>query len=421
MVLVPKQKFQQVRSLIIGALLIVLGGVLGFKLDRGVKIPLISTVIESVPQISRIVNTNVPTDYSSKVDFSQFWVVWKRLEQSYVDPEKLDAKKMVYGAIQGMTAALGDPYTVYLPPEEQKRSAEDLQGAFDGVGIQLGFKNDTLVVVAPLKNHPAEKADIRAGDYIVRIKDTQKNVDRDTTGISLPEAVDLIRGVKGTKITLTMLREDGKPEEKELARDTITIPSVELKYLDKGKKKVADITLSRFGDRTDAEWNAVIADIISHKTDVAGVVLDLRNNPGGYLQEAISIASEFIRDGVVITQQGRNDKQEYTVNKQGKLINMPVVLLVNKGSASASEIVAGALHDRRGAKLVGENTFGKGTVQDAQDDLPDGAGLHITVAKWLLPSGAWIHEKGIAPDVQVIDNPDTKDVDEALQKALDTL
>ena len=184
---------------------------------------------------------------------------------------------------------------------------------------------------------------------------------------------------------------------------------------------MAEITLSQFGDRTDTEWNTAVDQIVAQKKNRAGVVLNFRNNPGGYLQEAINIGSEFISSGVIVTQQGKNESQSYTVNRQGRLIDIPVVVLVNKGSASASEIVAGALRDRRGVKVVGENSFGKGTVQDAQNDLPGGAGLHITIARWLLPSGNWIHEKGLAPDVQVTDDLDTKDVDEALQKAVETL
>ncbi|HKY73862.1 MAG TPA: S41 family peptidase [Patescibacteria group bacterium] len=347
--------------------------------------------------------------------------MWRRLETYYFDPEKIDAKKMVYGAIQGMTSALGDPYTVYLPPEDQKRSMEDLQGSFDGVGIQLGFKNQTLAVVAPLKGHPAEKADVRAGDLIIRIKDEKKGIDRDTAGITLPEAVDLIRGPKGTTVKLTFLREGGQPLEKELMRDTILVPSVELATVEFDGKKAAHLSLSRFGERTNGEWNTAVSQIISERSTIKGIVLDMRNNPGGYLQGAIDVASEFIPNGTVVTQQGRVESQVYTVNHKGRLIDIPIIVLVNKGSASASEIVAGALRDRRNAKLVGENTFGKGTVQDAQDDLPGGAGLHITIARWLLPSGNWIHEKGLAPDVSAVDDVNTADVDEALQKAVEVL
>ncbi len=415
-------KLQRVRSVIVGILLIVLGGVIGFRLGSGQNVPLISSVFQKVaPSASqRLTNIAVPSDFS-KVDFSQFWEVWRRLETYYLDPAKLDSKKMVYGAIQGMTSALGDPYTMYLPPEEQKRSTEDLQGAFDGVGIQLGYKNQTLAVMSPLKDMPAAKAGVQAGDLILRIKDEKKNVDKDTAGISLPEAVSLIRGVRGTKVKLTFLREGGKPEEKELTRETILVPSVELKMLDRGDKKVAHIILSRFGDRTDGEWSKTITQIVTEKKNLAGVILDVRNNPGGYLQGAIDIASEFIPNGVVVTQQGRVEKQTYAVNRRGLLTDVPIEVLMNKGSASASEIVAGALRDRRGAKLVGENSFGKGTVQDAMNDLPDGAGLHVTIARWLLPSGNWIHEKGLSPDVQVADDPNTADVDEALQKAIEVM
>lgn len=415
-------KLRRIRSVIIGILLIVLGGVVGFRLGSGQHIPLLSTVLEKVaPSASqRVVNAVIPADFS-KVDFSQFWEVWRRLETYYLDPAKLDSRKMVYGAIQGMTSALGDPYTIYLPPEEQKRSTEDLQGAFDGVGIQLGYKNQTLSVMSPLKDMPAAKAGVQAGDLILRIKDEKKNIDRDTVGISLPEAVSLIRGVRGTKVKLTFLREGGKPEEKELTRETILVPSVELKFLDRGDKKVAHIILSRFGDRTDGEWSKTITQIVAEKKNIAGVILDVRNNPGGYLQGAIDIASEFIPSGVIVTQQGRVEKQAYSVNRRGLLTDVPVEVIINKGSASASEIVAGALRDRRNAKLVGENSFGKGTVQDAMNDLPEGAGLHVTIARWLLPSGNWIHEKGLAPDVQIADDPNTADVDEALEKAIEVL
>ncbi|MBI5150999.1 MAG: S41 family peptidase [Candidatus Pacebacteria bacterium] len=413
-------KLQTVQSFVVGILLILLGGVVGYRFGSGQTIPVLSRVVSAIPQSQRLVNTKVPSSESS-VDFSQFWEVWNRLESFYVDPEKLDAKKMVYGAIQGMTSALGDPYTMYLPPEEHKRSVEDLQGAFDGVGIQLGYKNQTLAVIAPLKGHSAEKAGVQAGDFILRIKDEKKNVDKETTGISLPEAVNLIRGPKGTYVKLTFLREGGKPEEKELMRDTIIVPSVELKYVEKNGKHIAHIILSRFGERTDNEWKKIVDDILTQKKKVSGAIVDVRNNPGGYLQGAIDIASEFIPNGPIVTQQGRVEKQTYTVSRRGRLTEVPVVVLANKGSASASEIVAGALRDRRGAKLVGENTFGKGTVQDAQNDLPDGAGLHITIAKWLLPSGSWIHEKGLSPDVEIVDDQNTPDIDEAVQKAAEML
>jgi carboxyl-terminal processing protease len=409
------------RAFVVASLLITLGVVVGYRLGAGQRVTLLSDLLQRIPQSSRLLGTDVPEELS-QVDFDQFWEVWSRLETSYLDPEKLDAKKMVYGAIEGMTNAIGDPYTIYLPPAEQKRSVEDLQGAFDGVGIELGYKNQILSVVAPLKGHPAEKAGVQAGDLILRIRDDEKKVDRDTIGITLPEAVEIIRGKKGTTVYLTFQREGGTPEERALVRDTILVPSVELTYVPDGAgKSAAHITLSRFGERTDAEWDSIVRDIVSKKAQLTGVILDVRNNPGGYLQGAIDISSEFIKDGVVVTQQGRDEQQSYTVNRKGRLTDIPVVVLVNKGSASASEIVAGALRDRVGAKLVGENTFGKGTVQDAQDDLMGGAGLHITIARWLLPSGNWIHELGLPPDIQVVDNPETTELDEAVESALEVI
>lgn len=401
--------FTFVRTGIFAVLLVALGTVVGYKLGRGQQVPLLSAALQTLPS-TKIVNTQVPERYKN-VDFSEFWEVWGRIEAAYVDPNKMDARKMVHGAIAGMASSLDDPYTLYLPPEDQKRTADDLNGSFEGVGIQLGYKNQTLVVVAPLKGLPAERAGIQPGDYILHIKDEQKDIDRDTSGLTLPEAVSIIRGPKGSEVTLTFLREGGEPFEKTLTRETIVVPSVELSFVEKDGKKVAHLRLSQFGGRTSEEWKEAV-DTILAEPNVAGVVLDMRNNPGGYLQEAVAIASEFIADGLIVTQEGRTQKIPYYSTKNGRLTKMPVVVLLNKGSASASEIVSGALRDRRKAKLVGEHSFGKGTVQDAQE-LPTGAGLHVTVAKWILPGGDWIHEKGIAPDIEVKLTP------EEAQKARD--
>ncbi len=377
---------------------------MGFRLGRGETVPLFSN---AVPASARLTNTNKPVGYDN-VDFSHFWEVWSRLEAAYFDPNKLDAQKMLDGAIAGMTSALGDPYTMYLPKEEQKRTSDDLQGEFDGVGIQLGYKNQTLVVVAPLKGLPAEGAGVKAGDYILHIKDKAKGIDKDTSGISLAEAVSLIRGPKGSEVTLTFLREGGKPEEKALKRDKIVVPSVELSYKEKDGKKIAVLRLSQFGGNTEEEWRKAVAQIVGGNGAVKGMVLDLRNNPGGFLQEAVSIGSEFVKTGLIVSQEGRLQKIPYYATGNGVLTSMPVTVLINKGSASASEIVAGALRDRRGAKLIGENSFGKGTVQDAIE-LPDGTGLHVTVAKWLTPNGTWVHDKGLKPDIEVTIDPNATD------------
>lgn len=346
------------------------------------------------------------------IDFTLFWEVWDKLHSDYLDADKLDDEVMVYGAIEGMTAAIGDPYTVFLPPENNQRAKEDLNGAFEGVGIQLGFIERTLAVISPLEKHPAKAAGIKAGDLILHIRDDDKGVDTDTIGMSLPEAVDLIRGEGGTTVYLTVLHEgEDEPVEIGVRRDTIVVPSVELEIGDIDADgiwraaeggSVAWLKLYRFGELTESQWNDAVRTILLRQgaNDFAGVVLDVRNNPGGFLTGSVFVASEFLAEGLVVTQQGKYTSQPFSVERNGRLIETPLVVLVNKGSASASEIVAGALRDRLGVKLVGETTFGKGTVQDAED-LRDGAGIHITTGRWLLPSGEWISEEGLKPDVEV--------------------
>lgn len=368
------------------------------------------------------------------LDFKPFWDTWDLLSREYLDKKAIDPQKLFYGAISGMVQALGDPYTFFLTPEQQKSSKEELNGSFEGVGIQLGFnetkspsggsKDKRLVVIAPLSGTPAEEAGIKAQDLILKIDE------KDTSGISLPEAVKLIRGVKGTQVKLTILRESGEagePKEYTLIRDTIIVKSVEVTYKTTPKgKEVRVLKLSRFGERTKDEWNAAVSDIISKTPE--GLILDVRNNPGGFLEGAVFIASEFLEGGDVVLQENASGQRTaFKVNRGGKLTKYPMVVLINKGSASASEIVAGALSDRGRAKLVGEKTFGKGTIQEAQD-LEGGTGIHITVAKWLTPNGSWVNDtNGLEPDIMVEDkkedstgeDDDKKDIQ--LKKALELL
>lgn len=346
------------------------------------------------PQV-QFENQTPPKD--SKVDFTLFWQVWNMVSNEYVDKKAVDPQKMFYGAISGMVAALGDPYTVFLPPDSQKSTKEEINGAFEGVGIQLGYDKDKrLAVIAPVKDTPADKAGILAGDLILKIDD------KDATGMSLPDAVNLIRGEKGTTVKLEIYHEgDAKSKTVELKRDTIVVKSVEFseKTSPKGKK-VALIKLSRFGERTFDEWNKAVSDTLA--SGPQAIILDLRNNPGGLLDGAVFIGSEFLRSGnsVVLQQDAKGVITPYKVNRQGKLLDLPVIVLINKGSASASEIVAGALQDLKRAKLLGETSFGKGTIQESQE-LPEGTGIHITTAKWLTPNERWIHQKGLEPDIKV--------------------
>lgn len=366
-------------------------------------------------QSVRLVNT-APDITHQQVDFSVFWETWSRLERDYYDPTKLDAQKMVDGAVAGLVSAVGDPYTVYLAPETKQRLTEDLQGEFGGVGIQLGYRDGQLAVISPIKGHPAEAAGVRAGEFILRIVDKQKNVDKETIGMSAEEAVSYIRGETGTKVTLAMALPGEEPRDVELTREIIEIPSLELEILGEGNQKTAHIILSRFGDKTITELDAAVAQIQADPS-IRGIVLDMRGNPGGYLEAGIDVASEFINGGLIVSQKGRYNTLNYRTTRPARLANYPVEVLVNKGSASAAEIVAGALRDRREAELIGEQTFGKGSVQDAQMVGNSGAGLNITIARWLLPSGESIQDTGLPVTIEVADDPETEN-DEVLDRAL---
>lgn len=375
----------------------------------------------------------------ASVDFNLFWEVWNRLNRYYIDKKAIDAQKMVYGAISGMVSALGDPYTVFLPPDQNKEAKDDLGGKFEGIGAQLGVKDKKIVIVAPLKDTPAEKAGLKPGDFILKVDN------KETVNWSLPEVVAKIRGPKGSSVLLTILHKNAsKSADITVARDTINVVSVEwevkniqcsnatnkqckvIKEVCTDCIKVIYLKLNRFGDQTTDEWNKTVDEINkkiiqSPNPTVKGLIFDLRNNPGGYLSGSVFIASEFLKGGAIVIQDSiENGKQTYSVERKGRLTDIPMVIIVNKGSASASEIVAGALQERGRGKVVGETSFGKGSVQEAQE-LPGGAGIHITTAKWLLPSGKWINGSGIVPDVKIENNDTKPDEDVQLEKAIETL
>lgn len=387
-------------------LIMILTFILGYQVgQRGYQAPIISSFQPAVQK--------------NDLDFKLFWETWDLISEQYIDKSTIDPQKLYYGAIQGMVAALGDPYTVFLPPQSQKTVKEQLSGAFEGVGIQLGYNKDKrLVVVSPLKGTPAEKAGIKAGDMIIEINK------KDTTNLSLPEAVSLIRGPKGTQISLAVYREsDIKPWDITLTRDTIVVKTVEFESkTTESKKPVAYLRLSSFGEKTKQEWDEAVSDALS--TAPQGVIIDVRNDPGGFLDAAVYIASEFLDGGKVVLQEdAKGKRQEQDTIRIGKMLKIPVVVLINKGSASASEILAGAIQDRKRGTLVGEQSFGKGTIQSAED-LAENTGIHITTSKWLTPDGRWIHNTGLTPDVKVelvATNSANLTEDLQLQKALELL
>lgn len=403
-----KELFQNINARVI--LIVLLAFLLGWQMghrDLQVK------VANFRPTVSII---NKEPLQNINVNFKLFWDTWDLVSRTYFDRKTIDPQKLFYGAISGMVAALGDPYTVFLSPEQQKFSKEELNGSFEGVGIQLGFKDKRLVVVAPLSGSPAERAGIKAQDLIAKIND------EDTASMALPDAVKKIRGEKSTEVNLTILRE-GETESRlfTLRRDTIIVKSVELSYQQtRSGKKIGVIKLSRFGEKTNAEWNEVVDEFASANSQA--VVLDLRNDPGGFLDGAVYIASEFLDGGVVVLQENsQGERISFKVSRKGKLLNIPLTVLINKGSASASEIVAGAIQDRKRGKLIGEKSFGKGTIQEAQD-LAGGAGIHITVAKWLTPNGRWVNEnQGLEPDVKIDGDKEDATEDAQLDKALELL
>ncbi|MFA7169972.1 MAG: S41 family peptidase [Candidatus Paceibacterota bacterium] len=323
-----------------------------------------------------------------KADFGIFWDAWGLIEKNYV-LEPLDKDKMVYGAISGMVDSLGDPYSTFLTPEENNTLNKDLQGRFGGIGAEVGYREGVIIVIAPLKGSPAEKVGLLSGDKIVEVDD------KSTEGMNVDEIVDLIRGEEGTTVEIKVLR----GEELfvfNIVRDTIVDKTVRWEMKE---DQLAYIEISQFKKDTSAELDAQIGDILAQ--DPRGIVLDLRNNPGGYLDVVVDVASRFIDEGqVVVIEESGDSKKSYKANGNKRFNDLPIVVLVNEGSASASEILAGALKDYKLATLVGKTTFGKGLVQGITD-LDDGSALKITVAKWLTPNGNNINKDGIVPDVEV--------------------
>lgn len=348
------------------------------------------------------------------LDFSLFWEAWQTLEENFVDQAKIDYQKMVYGAISGMVSSLKDPYTVYLPPEDAKIFKEDVSGEFQGVGMEIGIRQGELTVIAPLEGTPAQRSGLRAGDKIIKIDDTY------TTDLTTDEAVKLIRGVKGTKVVLTIFRE-GWPQAKdfEIVRDVVEVPSLkwELK-----EGNIAYIKLYQFSEKATGAFNKAVAEILA--SPAKSLILDLRDDPGGYLEVAQDIAGWFLKKGALVTTEdfgGSAENQEYRTSGSGQLSSYPLVVLINKGSASASEILAGALRDDRGIQLVGAQSFGKGSVQTIKE-LKQGS-LKVTIAKWLTPKGTLIDKEGLKPDIEVeITEKDYNDgQDPQLDKAIEII
>lgn len=352
---------------------------------------------------------------NKNLDFSPFWKALDLLKEKHIDSNQLDSNKILYGAIKGMFRATGDPYTVYLDPEENRKFNEDITGNFEGIGAEMGIKGGILTVIAPLEDSPAEKAGLRAGDKIIKI-DGENSAD-----MLLEEAVNKIRGAKGTEVKLTIWR-NGNKETQEITvqRDVINVKSVKIEDKSDG---IFYIKISRFGEDASREFSNALSAFNIQKAK--GIILDLRNNPGGYLDAAISIAGKMLpKNKVVVIEEGRQGARKEILARGGDILSqIPMVIIINEGSASASEILAGALRENReNAALIGKKTFGKGSVQELID-LPLNTAAKITVDRWLTPSGNQINEVGISPDVEVdlADEDYNNNRDPQLDKAMEII
>lgn len=359
------------------------------------------------------------------IDFSLFWDAYNKLQGHFVNPEKISDQKVIYGSIAGMTKSLGDPYTEFFDPEQAKSFKQDLLGSFEGIGVEVGIKKGQLTIVAPLRGTPGEMAGLKSGDQIIKIDN------KSASDMSVDEAVSIIRGKKGTQVTLTIFR-DGWTEAKDIkiTRGIIKVDSMDWELLastgEVGGEEgdIAYIRLHQFNQSLLADFKTASFSIL--KSPAKKIILDLRDNPGGYLDVAQEISGWFLKNGQIVTIEdfGKNkDQQQFKAEGNAAFVNYPTVVLINKGSASASEILAGALRDNRNIKLIGEKSFGKGSVQEVLTLQDNVSFVKITIAKWLTPKGQSISEVGLEPDVKIEASDDdiASKKDPQLQKAIEII
>ena len=340
-------------------------------------------------------------DISKKVDMNLFWEVWDTLDKNYVEKDKVEDIDKVYGAIKGLVQSYNDPATIFLTPEETEEFNNLNSGKyFEGIGAELGYSDGSVIIVAPIDGSPAKEAGIRPGDLILAVDDYEVK-----SGDNIYDIVAKIRGESGTKVSLKVLHKgELEPVVLEITRGEITVPSMTLKYVG-DSNDVAYIDIARFTESSlsewESKWDSVAQDV--QRSGVDKVLIDLRGNPGGYFDAAVYAADDFLDTGKIISKQedGNGNVQTFEAKSGGKLLGKKVVIIVDEGSASASEIFTGALQQNKVATVVGTKTFGKGTAQTVID-LADGSSVHVTILKWLLPDGTWLNEENpITPDVEV--------------------
>lgn len=343
-------------------------------------------------------------------DFDPLLETIRYVQNEYVD-QPLDDQALVKGAIDGLLAQLDDPNTQYLPPEMERSARQLLDGNFEGIGVEVTFEDGNVVVVAPYEGSPAAEAGLQPGDILLEADGVSLD------GLNASEAAALIRGPANTSVKLGVER-DGERFDVEVDRAMIQIPSVRGELLD---GDIAYVRLSRFGTTTAKELKDTLKDLLARNPD--GMILDLRTNPGGSLAAAVDVADQILDEGIILTERfGDGREQVYRSGAEGLAQNLPLVVLIDEGSASASEVLAGAIHDRGRGLLIGNTSFGKGTVQSWKE-LSNGGGLRLTVARWLTPDGSWVHGEGLMPDVevQIDENATNSDEDPQLTAAIDRL
>jgi len=387
-------------------LVILLGCVIGINIDQQYIRTKIATPQDFFTAIKNLSNQNKEPDYGI------FEQAWSLVKNHYIKQPVSD-KALFYGAMNGLVEGLGDPYSGYFNPEDNKKFKDEMSGSFEGIGIEIGIKDKHITVIAPLPDTPAAKAGLKAGDIIAAI-DNQS-----TDSLSLDEAASRIRGKKGTQVEIGIVREnEDKIIKFTIIRDKIKIQSV---LFEMKNNNIAYIRLSHFNGDTFWDINDITKKILLNKPK--GLILDLRNNPGGYLDVGVDIAGLWTGERLVTySQNAQNETENYQAQTSAVFNNIKTVVLVNNGSASASEILAGALQDYKLATLVGEKTFGKGSVQELMP-LYDGSALKLTVAHWFTPNKRAINEVGIQPDIEVkITDKDVEEKkDPQLDKALELL
>jgi carboxyl-terminal processing protease len=353
------------------------------------------------------------TPLSSETLFAPFWEVWELIHNEYVD-QPVDNTALMRGAIRGMLDALGDEHTAFMDPDEYRQANMGLEGAYEGIGAWVDTDSEYLTIISPMPDSPSEKAGLQPGDQIIAVDG------QDMTGIDGNLVIRKVLGPAGSSVVLTILRESaGLPFDVSVKRESIEIPSVEGRILEDG---IGYVRLYTFGENTNRDLQAALRSL---QTDGArGVILDLRGNGGGYLNTAIDVASQFVAKGVIVTERFGDGREEvYKAEKGGLATDWPMVVLIDGGSASASEIVAGAIQDSGRGKLIGEASFGKGSVQNWVPLRDDQGAVRVTIARWYTPSGRQIHGLGLSPDTAVpIREADVAaDRDPQLDKAIEVL